>query len=67
MTPKQKEDFNLMLSTLREIANNYMKIEELKEQSETTFGLDYESALEMAYENMQSEAIFAIKGIKFIN
>lgn len=36
----------------------------LKKDSRGDWGLDYEEALEMSYENIQEEAKSALKGIK---
>lgn len=63
MTPKQKQQFNKMLLALRTI-NQYSTIRQLQKDSGTDYGLEYEEALEMAYENIKTEAQFAIKGIK---
>ena len=38
--------------------------QELKRNSEKQFGLDYEEALEMSYENIQMVAKEAIKGVR---
>lgn len=61
---KQKIQFNRMLFTLEKIAKEYEKPGKMRKNSEKEYGLDYEECLEMAYENIQSEAAFSIKGIK---
>lgn len=66
MTTKQKEQFNSMLAALRRISKDYQKPEQLRRASEKQYGLDYEEALEMAYENIQHEAAQASKGVKAI-
>lgn len=63
MTPKQKEHFNRMLNTLKTI-KEYQSAEKLRKDSEKDWGLDYTEALEMSYENIQTEAKFCIKSIK---
>lgn len=64
MTEKQKFQFNLMLSTLRKIGKGYMTPQKIRRDIEKGHPLDYDEYLEMAYENIQSEALTAIKGIK---
>lgn len=66
MTPKQKEQFNRMRETLKRIAKNYQTPDYLRRMSERQYGLDYEEALEMAYENIQSEAAAVIKGVRAV-
>lgn len=53
-----------MLYALQKIAKAYQTPSQLKKDSEKQYGLDYEEALEMAYENMQAEAKQAVKGVK---
>lgn len=66
MTPTQAKQFNQMLLALRGIAKGYMTPEKLRKNCEKECGLDYEEALEMAYENIQSTAATYSKGIKEI-
>lgn len=63
ITVKQKQQFNQMLAALKRI-KAYQSPAQLRKDSEKDWGLDYEEALEMAYENMQCEAAFGCKGIK---
>lgn len=63
---KKCDQFNKMHEALRKIAA-YQSPEKLKKDSEKDWGLEYEEAMEMAYENMQSEAKSAIKGVRPIN
>jgi predicted nuclease with TOPRIM domain len=65
MKEKQIIQFNNMLFTLRKIAKNYQTPTQLR-KCQGQIGLDYEEELEMAYENIQSEAARASKGIKEI-
>lgn len=61
ITLKQAHQFNSMLLQLGRI-KKYDSTEKLRRSSEKNFGLEYEEALEMAYENMQGEV--NIKGIR---
>lgn len=42
----------------------YMTPDQLRRQSERTYGLSFEEALEMSYENLQNEAIAALTGYR---
>lgn len=64
ITERQAEQFNIMLGTLKIIAKEYETPEKLRKDSEKKYGLDFEEAIEMAYENIQNEAKKTIKGIK---
>lgn len=55
-----------MLDALREIANQFETPEQLRMSSEKKYGLDYEEAIEMSYENILNTARDAIKGIRSI-
>lgn len=66
MTPKQIQQFNKMRNALIQIGKHYQTPAKLKKDSEKDWGLDYEEALEMSYENIQSAAKYAVKGIKAI-
>lgn len=48
--------------TLKRIATGYRSPMWLQNNSEKKYGLPYLEALEMAYENIQSEAATAIRG-----
>lgn len=63
ITEKQKQQFNLMLNSLKKI-KAYQTPDRLRKDSEKDWGLDFEEAIEMAYENIQSEAAFASKNVK---
>ena len=65
MTPAQKKNYNQMLATLRRISK-YQSTNQLRRDSQKDYGLDYEEALEYAYENIQSEAKAGCKGIRTI-
>ncbi len=55
MTPKQKYDYNSMRNALIAI-KSYQTPDKLRKDSEKEWGLDYQEALEMSYENIQEEA-----------
>lgn len=63
ITEKQKQQFNLMLNALKKI-KVYQSPEKLRKDSSKDWGLDFEEAIEMAYENIQGEAAFACKNVK---
>lgn len=62
MTPKQAEQFNKMRATLNRIGKDYMTPKQI--ERDTGAGLEYTEYLEMAYENIQSEAKAAVKGVR---
>lgn len=64
ITQKQAEQFNFMLHTLKKISKAYMTPEKLRKQSEKEYGLEFEECIEMAYDNIQSDAANASKGIR---
>jgi hypothetical protein len=64
MTKKQLQQFVKMYSTLRKIAKDYQTPEQLERNSKKQYGLGYLESIGMAYENIQSEAAHAIKGIR---
>jgi len=63
ITEKQKAQFNLMLEALKAI-KAYQSPSKLRKESEKDWGLEYEEALEMSYENIQATATMACKNIK---
>lgn len=56
MTEQEKKNYELMRATLQRIARDYQSPEELRENCESQYGLDFSDALEMSYDNIQSEA-----------
>jgi len=66
MTKKQLQDFNKMRNALIEITK-YQTPGKLRRDSEKDWGVEYEEALEMAYENIQSTAKYAVKGVRALN
>jgi hypothetical protein len=66
MTPKQIRQWNQMRHTLLRISKQYMNSQKLRKESESEYGLEFEESIEMAYDNIQSEAKAAVKGVKEI-
>lgn len=63
ITEKQKRQFNIMLNSLKKI-KSYQSPKKLRKDSEKEWGLDFEEAIEMAYENILLEASYASKNVK---
>jgi hypothetical protein len=63
MTKTQETQFIRMFTYLREITK-YQTPDQLRRGSRKEYGLEYEEALEFAYENVINTAKQAIKGIK---
>jgi soluble cytochrome b562 len=66
MTKKQMQDFNKMRNALIEITK-YQTPDKLRRDSEKDWGVQFEEALEMAYENIQTTAKYAVKGVRALN
>ena len=66
ITETQKQQFNLMLSTLRRISKAYQTSDKIRRDAQKEYGLDFEEAIEYAYDNIQGEAGGAIKGVRAI-
>lgn len=64
MIDKRTEREQKMFDTLKKIAKAYMTTAKLRKQSNGLYGLEYEEALEMAYENIQRDAAEAIRGMR---
>ena len=64
MTPKQKEQFNKMRSTLKRIATGYQTPDQLRRDAGRGYGLEAEEAIGYAYENIQAEAANAVRGVR---
>lgn len=58
------QQFNKMRATLLKIAKQYQKPEKIRKDSEKDWGLGYEEALEMAYENIQTDAQYAVMNVR---
>lgn len=52
----------IYFDALKRIARGYQTPDQLRRYAERDYGVSYEEALEMAYENLQHEAKCAIKG-----
>ncbi len=63
MTAKERKDYNQMKRALARI-KMYQSTNALRRDSVKDWGLDYEDALEMAYENVLNEAKQGLKGVK---
>ena len=66
MTPEEKKNYNRMHAMLVKISSDYQTPQEIRDSSED-MGLEYDEALEMAYENIQCEALDIVKNIKRVN
>lgn len=64
MTPKQATQFNRMRTVLLNIAKGYSTLQQLRRNAEREYGLDFEEAIEYAYENIQHEAKIAVSGVR---
>lgn len=53
-----------LYDALRRIARDYMASEELRRVAPKRYGLEGDEAIEMAYDNVRSEAIAAINGVR---
>ncbi|HXE63262.1 MAG TPA: hypothetical protein VN519_06950 [Bryobacteraceae bacterium] len=52
----------LYFDVLKRISRGYQTPDQLRKNAEKDYGIEYDEALEMAYENIQAEAAGAIKG-----
>lgn len=64
MTKNQIQQFNKMRNALIRINKGYMTPDQIRRCTDKEYGLSYEDSLEMAYENLQSEAKEAVKGVR---
>jgi|WetSurMetagenome_2_1015567.scaffolds.fasta_scaffold621562_2 hypothetical protein len=64
ITEKQAQDYNSMLAALNKITKDFYSPDRLSRSCMREYGLEYNEALEMAYENMQQTAHLACKGIR---
>lgn len=64
MNEQQIKQFNRMYLALTRICNEYHDTDSLRENSVQVYGVHYEDALEMAYDNIQTEAADAVNGIE---
>lgn len=67
ITEKQAAQFNSMVDVLNKISKSYYTPTQLRKNSEKVFGLEFEECIEMTYENIQTDALCCVKGIKKIN
>lgn len=66
VTDKEKIAWNRMLSCLIRIAREYQSPSKIRRNASKQWGLEYMEALEYSYENIQSDAKLASKGLKFM-
>ncbi len=64
ITPKQVDQFNIMLATLKKISKGYATTEYLRKNSEKQYGLEFEECIEITYDNIQQDAKQACKSVK---
>jgi hypothetical protein len=66
MTPKDKQNYNRMREALIRITK-YQTPDKMRKDSEKDWGVSFDEAIEMAYENIQQEAKLAVKGVRMIS
>ena len=66
LTLKRMQTYNGMLHALKMISRDFMTPAQLRKKSGSYYGLDYEEALEMSYENTLELAKDASRGVKEI-
>ena len=64
MTKTQRDQFNRMRAALLQISKEYQTPAQLFRNGHEQYGLDYTETLEMSYENIQSDAKRAVKGVR---
>lgn len=64
MSDPKPTNEQLYFDTLIRIAKAYLTPAQLRRNADARAGLEFEEALEMAYENIQGEAAAAIRGKK---
>lgn len=67
MEDRMIKSLGIAIGALSTIANDFQSLEEIRNGSKLEYGLDYEEALEMSYENMQEEAKIAMERLKKLN
>ena len=63
MTPYEERAFRQMYSALKRITK-YDSTDRLRRDGEESWGVPFAEALEMAYENLQSEARAGLSGVR---
>jgi len=66
MSPKQREQFNVMRHALIRIAHDYKTPAQIYKTAENRYGLSGSEALQYAYENIQAEAKAAVRGVRVV-
>lgn len=67
MEEKMTKSLGIAIGALSKIANDYRSPDEIRRSCWDDYGLHYEEALEMSYENMQEEAKYAMEELKKLN
>lgn len=66
MTPKQVEQFNRMHDALTTIAKKYQTAGQLRRSANAYCGLSFEEVMIGAYENIKSDAAYAVRSVRRI-
>lgn len=66
ISKKKAEQFNAMLKSLRKIYKEYMSPEQMRKHEDADFH-GFDEFISMSYDNIQSEARFASKGVQPID
>ena len=66
MTAKEKQNYNRMREALIRITK-YQTPDRMRKDSEKDWGVSFDEAIEMAYENIQQEAKFGVKGVRALS
>ena len=66
MTAKEKQNYNRMREALIRITK-YQTPDRMRRDSEKDWGVSFEEAIEMAYENIQQEAKVGVKGVRALS
>jgi hypothetical protein len=64
MTPKEMATWNRMRAALIRIYKGYQTPDQLRRNAERDFGCSFDETIEMSYENLQSEAKGAVRGVR---
>lgn len=64
ITAKQAQQFNKMKQALTVISKSFQPPTQLRKESGNDYGLEYEEALEMSYENIQGIAKAGVKNVR---
>lgn len=65
MTKRQHENYMRMYNALKKI-RAYASSDWIRKNSEKTYGLDPDEAIEMTYDSIKQDAFFALRGVPSI-